>query len=114
MDPQERARIIASLTDDELKDLRDRATDPPAPEDPTQQFLREVHAERDRDWLSEVLERINASSQPVIRRGNHVPSEGGSPGRRAPVSAGDYNRDFFRQLTDPTYGGNDMPLPETH
>lgn len=73
MNRQERDRLLACLTDDELAELRRRgadvgaAEDLPAEEDPTLQFLRAVKAERDRDWIGEVAERLGLPAQPKPR-----------------------------------------------
>lgn len=40
MNRQERARLIASLTDDELRQLRERAADSDAPSDADRRFAR--------------------------------------------------------------------------
>ncbi len=64
MNRQELARLVASLTDDELEELRNRGQeDTAAREDPTSQFLRAVKAEQGRDWLSEVAERLGLPTQ---------------------------------------------------
>lgn len=69
MNRQERARLIASLTDDELEQLGNRGVDAAASEDaaacedPTRQFLRDINAELDRDWITEVSERLSLPSR---------------------------------------------------
>ena len=101
MDPQERASIIASLTDDELKEIRERAGNPPVPEDSTREFIRAVNTNRNRDWKAELAEKLfPAPPQPT--RGLHVAREGGDPGR---PNITDHQRttDFIRAAVDPTH-----------
>lgn len=100
MDPQERARIIDSLTDDELKESRERAGSPPAPEDPTRQFLRAVDAQRNRDWMADLSERLFPS--PQAKRGNHVAREGSDAGLPK-IGDRDRNVDFVRSIVDPNH-----------
>jgi hypothetical protein len=100
MDPQERARIIASLTDDEFKEFSERAGSPPVTEDPTRQFLRAVDAQRNRDWMSDLAERLFPS--PQAKRGNHVAREGSDPGRPN-ISGRARKLDFIQAMTDPTH-----------
>lgn len=100
MDAQERARIIASLTDDELTELRERAGAPPDPKDSTREFLRAVDAHRNRDWMADLSERL--FPPPQAKRGNHVSGEGGDV-RRPQVSNRDRTVDFLRAAIDPTH-----------
>lgn len=102
MNRQELQRLIANLTDDELEQLARRDDETPAPEDPAREFLRAVAAERDRDRLAEITERLAAPSQPTTSRGNRVPREGNNPG---PGQVTDRQRlvDFVRAVTDPTH-----------
>ncbi|QQW36884.1 hypothetical protein [Mycobacterium marinum] len=106
MNRQERERLIASLTDDELAQLREHANESAPSEDPARQFLRAVMAERDRDWMAEVAERLAAPSQPKSVAGNHVSREGGTLGA-PPVSDRDRLVDFARTIIDPTH----EPMP---
>lgn len=101
MNKQERERLIASLTDDELIELRERAGAPPAHEDPTRQFLHAVEVQRNRDWMTELSERL-FPAPPQPKRGNHVAHEG-SDVRRPQLSDRDRNVDFLRGILDPTH-----------
>lgn len=49
MNRQERARIIASLTDDELRQLREHAADPDAPDDADRRFAKNFFSGRPDD-----------------------------------------------------------------
>lgn len=93
MNRQERARLIASLTDDELSALRDRASAaaPPEDDDAERQFVRSLLA-KPNNWLAETLDRLSVA--------------------RPASSASVDNRDFIRQLLGHAHGGDDAP-PET-
>ena len=100
MNKQERDRLLASLTDDELSALRARAGDAAPPDDDgdagddgaaERQFLRRLSA-KPNNWLAETLDRLSVA--------------------RPASSASVDNRDFIRQLLGHAHGGDDAP-PET-
>lgn len=64
MNRQEQARIIASLTDDELKELTERAAKlPPSEEgDVERQFLQALSGSANpREWMSAIAERFGSA-----------------------------------------------------
>ncbi|GAB3234692.1 hypothetical protein [Mycolicibacterium hippocampi] len=66
MNRQEHARIIASLTDDELKELTERAAKLPAPEEGEveRQFLQALsESAHPREWMAE-LANLFGSAEP--------------------------------------------------
>lgn len=66
MNRQEQARIIASLTDDELQELTERAAKLPPPEkgEVERQFLQAVSdSARPREWMAE-LANLFGSTEP--------------------------------------------------
>lgn len=66
MNRQEQARIIASLTDDELKELTERAAKLPPPKegDVERQFLQDLsESARPREWMTE-LANLFGSAEP--------------------------------------------------
>ncbi len=98
MNKQERDRIIASLTDDELCALRARAGDAAPPDDDgdagndgdtERQFLRRLSA-KPNNWLAETLDRLSAAS----------PANDGAEDDRA----------FLRQVLSHAHGGPPEPL----
>lgn len=100
MNRQERERILASLTDNELEQLRDRIDGANASEDPTREFLRAVIAGQDRDWIAELAERLSPTTP---EPGNHVSREGRNSGNRGRVTERQRLTDFVRAITDPTH-----------
>ncbi|MGV0874243.1 hypothetical protein [Mycolicibacterium sp. XJ879] len=94
MDQREQARLIASLTDDELSALRARASDAAPPDDDgyagdaERQFLRRLSA-KPNNWLAETLDRLSAAR----------PASGGVEDDRA----------FLRQLLSHAHGGPPEP-----
>ncbi|RDH75504.1 hypothetical protein DVS77_26250 [Mycolicibacterium moriokaense] len=111
MNRNELQKLIADMTDDELEQLIDKLDHDEleqlhkraaAPEDPARQFLHAILAERERDWMAEVTERLSAPSQPKTSRGNRVPREGGDPGKPR-VTERQRLVDFVRTVTDPTH-----------
>lgn len=96
MNKQERDRLLASLTDDELSALRARAgsADAAPPEDDVaeRQFLRRLSA-KPNNWLAETLDRLSAAR---------------------PASDGvEDDRAFLRQLLSHAHGGPPEP-PSTN
>ncbi|MCA4726880.1 hypothetical protein H8Z58_29015 [Mycolicibacterium fortuitum] len=87
------------MTDDELEQLRDKATDAP---DPAWQFLRALNAEQDCDWIAELADRLARPSHPQTRNGNDVPQEG-RPVQPGAVTDRQRLADFARAITDPTH-----------
>lgn len=101
MNKQERDRLLASLTDDELSALRARAGDAAPPDDDgdagddgdaERQFLRRLSA-KPNNWLAETLDRL-------------------SPARPASDGVED-DRAFLRQLLSHAHGGPPEP-PSTN
>lgn len=98
MNRQERDRIIASLTDDELGALRARAGDAAPPDDDSddddteRQFLRRLSA-KPNNWLAETLDRLSAA--------------------RPAIDAAENDRAFLRQLLSHAHGGPPEP-PSTN
>lgn len=102
MNRQERERIIASLTDGDLEQLRSRGAGDADPQEPNREFLRALKTEHDRDRIAEVAERFSAPSRPTIGHGNHVPREGGNL-TRPEVTERQRLVDFVRTITDPSH-----------
>ncbi|WP_460359453.1 hypothetical protein [Mycobacterium sp. ZZG] len=97
MNGQERDRLIASLTDDELSALRARAGSadaaPPDDGDAERQFLRRLSATPN-NWLAETLGRLSAA----------CPASDGAEDDRA----------FLRQLLSHAHGGPPETPPSTN
>ncbi|OBJ63261.1 hypothetical protein [Mycobacterium asiaticum] len=100
MNKQERDRLLASLTDDELSALRARAGDAAPPDDgdagddgdAERQFLRRLST-KPNNWLAETLDRLSAAR----------PASDGAEDDRA----------FLRQLRSHAHGGPPEP-PSTN
>ena len=96
MNKQERDRLLASLTDDELSALRARAGDAAPPDDDgdaERQFLRRLSA-KPNNWLAETLDRLSAAR---------------------PASDGvEDDRAFLRQLLSHAHGGPPEPTSTNH
>ena len=86
MDSQEQTRILASLTDDELKQLREH-----------------IFGKRDDDGVD--------LGQPQPKNTNHVPSEGGNPDP-PPISDEAYLREYVRDLFNRPESFYEQRLPE--
>ncbi|MHA7650143.1 hypothetical protein ACX9NE_10410 [Mycobacterium sp. ML4] len=99
MDQREQARLIASLTDDELAELTERAKHLPPEEgddaDPDRQFIRALTASaHQRGWMADLAGRFGSD-------GDDTTDTGDAGGRDAPPDGEKDNAvAFLRTITD--------------